>query len=187
MRDGRRGAMAWIALAMLATGGLAPQLAPADTAPLASSVKAAFLYKFLSYIELPPTAFAQPDSPIVIGVAGADDVYEELARVVQGRSVGSRALAVRRLAEGASPAAVQLLFVGAAIDLARSPLVRRAHELHVPLVTDAPDGLAEGGLINFVMVQSRVRFEVSLEAAERDAVKVSSRVLSVAQRVVGPR
>ena len=73
------------------------------------------------------------------------------------------------------------------MDRDREDACPEAHELHVPLVTDAPDGLAEGGLINFVMVQSRVRFEVSLEAAERDAVKVSSRVLSVAQRVVGPR
>ena len=53
-------------------------------------------------------------------------------------------------------------------------------------VTDAPTGLADGGALNFVPVQGRVRFEASLPAAERAGLRLSSRLLAVAERVVTP-
>ncbi|MNC93025.1 hypothetical protein D3C83_95650 [compost metagenome] len=44
--------------------------------------------------------------------------------------------------------------------------------------------LEHGGAINFVIADNRVSFEVSLEAAERGGHRISSRMLSVARRVV---
>src|SRR5688500_4442806 len=61
----------------------APVIAAEDAA-LERTVKAAFVYKFLSYVEWPAGSFARPDSPIVIGVYGADDIAAELAQVVPG-------------------------------------------------------------------------------------------------------
>jgi len=155
---------------------------PIDKPPAA--VKAAFLYKFLTYVELPPATFAQPDSPIVIAVAGADDVYRELQQVVRERSVGGRPVIAKRLVEGDLPAGVHLLFIGNRSDPKRSALVQAARDRPLLLVTDSPNGLAAGSAINFVMVRDRVRFEVSLPAAEQATVKISSRILGVAERVV---
>jgi len=55
------------------------------------------------------------------------------------------------------------------------------------VVTDFADALARGSVINFVVVDDRVRFEVSLDAAERSRLKLSSRMLSVALKVLPAR
>ncbi len=178
----------WMVFAGAWAGNVRAQNAPtALTSPTASGVKAAFLYKFLNYVELPATLFAQADSPLVIGVVGADDVHAELAQILPGRSVNQRPLHSRRLVDAQGVPEVHLLYLGPQTELARSPFVSAAKSAHVLLVTDAPDGLSAGAMINFVMVGPRVRFEVSLDTAERASIKISSRVLGVAERVVSAR
>jgi hypothetical protein len=148
------------------------------TAELERSVKAAFLYKFLGYMEFP----ADPGPVLVVGVLGADDVAAELARITGGRSVGNRSISVRKLGEGDSLAGLHLLFVGA--DAGQPVAALRAAEKNGTVtVTEQDDGLQHGSVINFRLVEDRVRFEVSLPAAERCNVRLSSRLLSVAFHV----
>jgi len=50
-------------------------------------------------------------------------------------------------------------------------------------VTEVDGALSQGSVINFTLVDRRVRFEISLEAAEKHNLKLSSRLLAVAQQV----
>ena len=149
-----------------------------------ASVKAAFLYKFAGYIEWPANAFAVPDAPLVIGVTGSEEVAAELERLVPGRSVNNRPVVVRRLREGEPPKGAHILFVGRGEPNLRA-VVRAAQQNAALVVTEGERGLEAGGSINFVLVDDRVGFEVSLEAAERGGHRISSRMLAVARRVIG--
>lgn len=142
------------------------------------SVKAAFLYKFLGYMEFP----ADPGPSLVVGVLGADDVAAELAQITNGRNVGSRGVTVRKVAEGEPLTGLALLFVGAEATLP-AEVLRAAEKNGTVTVTERDDGLQIGSVINFRLVGERVRFEVSLPAAERCNVRLSSRLLSVAYHV----
>jgi hypothetical protein len=173
------------AAAMCAEHGLeAPARADnAATSPaLERRVKAAFLYKFLGYAEFPPGAFADPASPVTIGVIGADDLAAELARIVSGRTVNNRTIAVRALRESELGTPVHLLFIGGA-DPARVGRMVRAAGNAMLVVTECDGGLQQGSAINFRIVDERVRFDVALDAAERNGIKLSSRLLTVANRV----
>ena len=154
---------------------------------LERSVKAAFLYKFLGYIEWPPTAFSRPDSPFVIGVVGADTVASELAQIASGRSVNNRPVAVRRVTEKDSLSGIHMLFIGRGAASRQPQLLAAAQQNSIVTVTETEDALAHGSVINFRLADGRVRFEVSLAAAERSDLKLSSRMLSVASAVQGPR
>lgn len=147
---------------------------------LEHEVKAAYLYRFLSFVEWPATSFERPDSPIVIGVLGAEDVLQELAAIVPGRVAQGRPVAVRRVTDAAAAGGVHLLYIGRgqAPQLARLPLVRGQL-----VVTDWTDALDQGAVVNFVRQEGRVRFEVAMEAAARRDVKISSRMLAVASSV----
>jgi len=153
-------------------------------------VKAAFLYKFLGYADFPAAAFADGGSPLTIGVVGSDEMAAELARVVAGRQVRGRPIVVRTLREN-EPAPVHLLFV-AGTDNARAARVLRAAGVApatgpsaaLLTVTECDLGLQSGSVINFRIIEERVRFDVSLDSAERNNVKLSSRLLTVANRVV---
>jgi len=47
-------------------------------------VKAGFLFNFAKYVEWPADAFDKPDSPISIGIVGADPFGEDLDRALRG-------------------------------------------------------------------------------------------------------
>ena len=145
-------------------------------------VKAAFLYKFLGYAEFPASAFADPVGPLTIAVAGSEDMAAELARLAAGRVIAGRPIAVRRVAEHDAPSSVHLLFV-AGQDAERAGRVMRALPGAFLTVTECEGGLRHGSVINFRIVDERVRFDVSLDAAEKKNVKLSSRLLTVANRV----
>lgn len=163
------------------------QPAGAAGAPVAATeerVEAAYLHKFLNYAEWPPAAFAQPDSPYVIGVAGDDAVADELARIAAGRSVNNRGVIVKRLLPSDTVNDLHLLFVGRGERARQAQWLRQARGRAILTVTAADGALEQGSIINFRTVDDRVRFEVSVDAAEQAGIRLNSRLFSVATNVV---
>jgi len=148
--------------------------------PQEHEVKAAFLYKFLSFVEWPAQSFARAGAPLVIGVVGADDVHFALQEIVPGRSAQGRPLELRKLKDGERPAGVHMLFVGRA---AAASLPKLPAQPGLLVVSETEGALEQGAMINFLRVEDRVRFEVAPEAAERRGLRISSRMLAVAQQV----
>jgi hypothetical protein len=157
---------------------------PGRTLP--QRIKAAFLYKFAAYVEWPGNAFAGSDSPIVIGVSGAEAIARELEQVVVGRSVGARPLQVRRLRRGEmANDCCHILFVGDGDEKGRAiELLERAEGHPVLTVTDSGRDQPKGSVINFLAVEDKVRFDISREAAERNGLQLRSQLLGVARQVV---
>jgi hypothetical protein len=147
---------------------------------LEHEIKAAFVFKFLSFVEWPAQAFARPETPIAIGVLGADEVYSELQEIVPGRVVQGRPVTVRRVREGESVSGLHVLYVGRGGGAA---LARLGQPRHLLTITEWDGALDQGGIINFVRSEGRVRFEVALDTAERRGLHISSRMLAVAQNV----
>lgn len=170
------------ATAMLAVPVVFAQAAAGSARSLERSVKAAFLFKFLGYTEFPAAAFSDPAAPVVIGVVDADDMAAELSRIVSGRTVGTRPIAVRPMKDGDSAAGVHLLFLSSSAT-GSAARISRAAQQPLLLVTESDSGMAQGSVINFRIVDQRVRFDVSLEAADKYHVKLSSRLLTVAHQV----
>lgn len=177
----RRRLLAIAALGLAGVTGRAS--AESVNAPLERSVKAAFLFKFLAYTDFPASAFADAAAPVTIGVAGADQMAAELTRIVAGRTVHNRPIVVRTVRESDTPTAVHLLFVGGADPGRLQKILKSIQPAPMLVVTDTELGLQHGSVINFKIVEERVRFDVSLEAADKNNVKLSSRLLTVANHV----
>jgi hypothetical protein len=162
--------------------GLPAHAIVVDVAPaLERRVKAAFLYKFLGYADFPAGSFADATTPVSIGVVGADDMAAELTRIAAGRLVAGRMITVRALREQDLAQPLHVLFVAGQDDARAARLLRAANAQLT--VTECEGGLRSGSVINFTIVDDRVRFDVSLGAAEKNNVKLSSRLLTVANRV----
>jgi hypothetical protein len=148
--------------------------------PSAAVVKAAFVLKFLNYVEWPAQAFGSAEAPYVIAVGGDDAVEAELQRQAAGHTFNGRAVAIRHLG-AEQPAALQVLYVGAHAERARAAaLLRNERGAAVLLVSDADGALDQGSMINFRMVDDRVRFEVALDPVRHAGLQLNSRLLSVA-------
>jgi hypothetical protein len=173
----------WLGAAGL---GLAAPAAAAGPAIVASEerVEAAYLHKFLNYAEWPPAAFPQADTPYVIGIAGDDAVADELARIAAGRSVNNRGVIVKRLLPGDTVNGLHMLFVGRGERAHLAQWLRQSKGRPVLTVSAADGALEQGSVINFRVVDDRVRFEVSVDAAEQGGIHLNSRLFSVATNVV---
>lgn len=148
-----------------------------------TSIKAEFIYQFLSYVEWPEGKLAQ-ETPITIGVLGAEQIARELRQIAAEHTVDGHPVQVKVLTRNTPLDGVHVLFIGAAAAKTQSDLASKALAGSVVTVTENNDTTPEGCVINLVMVEGRVRFDVSLPAAQRAGVKLSSRLLSVARVVV---
>jgi len=185
--DVERRAMARLLLAcafVVAAGLASPRPAQADAQADEYHVKAAFLYKFGGYVEWPARSFTRADSPVAIGVMGADALADELAQIVSGRNVNGRPVLVRKLRPGDPIAGLHVLFIGR-VDRGRlAEILAAARGQALLTVTESEEGLELGSMINFVVVENKVRFDVSPPPSESDNVKISARLLGVARKVV---
>jgi hypothetical protein len=170
---------------LVALGGMQAARAEAEdgSEALERQVKAAFLYKFAGYVEWPEANLPRPDTPITIGVLGADTLAAELSRLVAGRTVNNRAITAKRLKPGDSLAGINVLFIGKEETARLSQLLPVTRPRAILTVTESEGALAHGSVINFTLVERRVRFEISLDSAEKSGLKLSSRLLTVAQQV----
>lgn len=147
-------------------------------------VKAAYLYQFGGFVEWPPQAFSGPDGAFTIGLIGAEAMAAELEQIVATRQVQGRQVVVRRLRAGEPLKGLQVLFVGGPEAERLPEILSVARGAPLLVVTETADALSQGSTINFVAVDNRVRFDVALPQAQRRRLRISSRLLGVARRVV---
>ena len=153
--------------------------------PLEYRIKAAFVCKFLGYVEWPPLAFAAADSPIVISVLASDAIIDEVSRTAAGLSVDGRALTVRKFQRGESLAGTHLVYIAATDEARLAESIAALKSLPILVVTEATRGLPSGSMINFVVVDDKVRFDIAPHVAEASRLKISARLLGVARSVIG--
>jgi len=169
--------MLWGTLLLLA---MATALAgPAD--PKDYEVKAAFLYNFTKFVEWPPHTFKNQEEPVVVGVLGAPQCATALEQLVKDRKVNGRAIVVRRIDTAEDAKSAQLLFVGSSEEEHFARLLPSLAGAPVLTVGESQAFKELGGAINFVVDDSKVRFEINALAAERVGVKISAQLLKLAR------
>jgi hypothetical protein len=183
----KRGAGRWlrnraIPLFLAVGSGLAPRLFCQETnGPLEYQVKAAFLLNFTKFIEWPPAAFRQQDSPVSICILGVDPFGGVLDQMLSGEVVNGRKVVAQRIRSAPAPQVCQALFVGRP----GKDLGKMLPELGPGVLTvgEGEGFIRDGGMIAFVIENRRVRFEINQAIAENAGLKLSSKLLSVAKPI----
>ena len=143
-------------------------------------VKAAFLLNFARYVEWPENAFASTNSPIVIGVLGQDRLGRNLDLTVEGKTVEKRPVHVKRGRRVDDLNGCHVVFVCASErDRLRTTLVQLQTK-PVLTVSDMDGFATDGGMILLKKKQGMMRFDINREAAEKAGLKISSKLLKLA-------
>jgi hypothetical protein len=158
---------------------------PARSADLyqETAVKAAFLYRFTGYVEWPRDNVKSHF--FTIAVLGSNRVSSELQRVLEGRTIKDRQARVKLVRSASQALDSQVLYVGSEFDGDLFAVTRALEGKPILVVTDDSHGLDVGATISFVLIDRRVRFDVSLPAAQEAGLKISSELLGVAASVRG--
>ena len=157
--------------------------AHAEGTLLERQVKAAYLYKFAGFVEWPEGSFARPDSPLVIGVMAADALAEQLEQIVAGHAVNGHPLLVKKLRKGEALVNMHMLFLGALDKAALQEVMAVSRDQPLLTVSDSQEVYAMGCIINFVVADERLRFEVALRPAAGARLRISARMLAAAYKV----
>jgi len=155
--------------------------AAGQDAVLSNKVRSAFLLNFARFVDWPASSFASGDTPFTFCVSGKalPDVLETTFRA---ETVNGRSIQLRRISEAANVKGCHLLYVTGPQTPA---MLRAASGGHVLTVGETADFLKQGGVIRFIEIANRVRFEINRGAADRAGLRVSSRLLRLAAVVEG--
>lgn len=165
-------------------GPVAAEADPADDFTTAA-VKAAFIYNFAKFTTWPAGRLRSPSEPIRLCVQGGDLDRRALSPLEEKR-IGERQVHIEVLPPGGPIDGCHIFF---ASGFASEPLLRDAltvAQRHaVLMVSDLPDFAALGGHIGLMEDRNRLRFQVNLHSVVQTGVRLSSKLLQLAE-IVGP-
>lgn len=154
--------------------------------PSEYQVKAAFLYNFTKFVEWPPARFETDHSPIVIAILGHDPIGPELTGIVRHRIVNGRPIVVQAITRAPAPGTpfppIHILFVPSGEDALFRSSASAFSRQGILTVGESPGFTDEGGMINFVLIDDKVRFEIDRAHADSAGVKISAQLLKLARR-----
>ena len=140
-------------------------------------IKAAFLYKFASFIQWPAAAQGIAPAgaaPICIGVLGADRFGSSLDQVVRGKQVGGREFAVERFQSASQVQHCEIVFISGSEQSRMSEILTLLRGKPVLTVSEVAGFCERGGLVNLRVADSAVRFEINVTAGEHAGLHFSS-------------
>lgn len=185
MKTGKIYRVSWISAGFLAgmlffCGGAAVY---AETVLSEYQVKALFLLKFVKYVDWPVEAMPSATSPIVIGILGQDMISDPLRRAARGKNINGRDIVIRNLSAGEDLSACTVLFVSSSENSRMGEILGKIDSVPVLTVGENESFLQKGGIINFTLKDGKINLAISLKAAQKVKLQISSKLLSVAETV----
>lgn len=177
-------------------------MAQADTAQSREyQIKAAFLYNFIKFVDWPEEKTADSNEPITIGIIGKDpfgDAFEPIKnKPVKGKKVIVRRFKsleeLKKSGEGNKSdkhpqieaiRKCHLLFICRSDKNNLEEIIDLVKDYSILTVADTQGFLEANGIINFVMEEKKVSFEVNVTAAKRAKLKIRSQLLRLATRIL---
>ena len=145
-------------------------------------IKAAILYNFAKFATWPEAAFSSDSAPLRLCVIG-DDPFGPALNSLAGKTVRKRALVTSHIADVENAAPCHILFVSDSETERLDTILDEVATLPILTVADINRFGNSGGIITLKAVDKRSRIEVNIAAAEQAGLRLSSKLLRLADTV----
>lgn len=152
--------------------------------PTDYQVKAIYLYNFGKFVQW-PAGVSDKDTDFTVCILGQDPFGAALDAALAGAAIGGKPVTAKRISSLDVSAHCRILFLGSTEANRLRKIMEALDKEAVLTVSDIPEFSRHGGMIEFVTEESRVRFEVNLDAAQQAGLTLSSELLKVATTVRG--
>lgn len=152
--------------------------------PSQYDVEAVYLYQFGKFVQWPAKTESPADA-FPICVIGRDPFGAALDNTVAGESIGNLPLKPERVDNVADARHCRILFISPSEDARIGDILDGLQNAPVLTVSDASDFAMRGGMIQFVIQDDRVRFEINVGPAQKAGLSLSSQLLKVAAAIRG--
>lgn len=151
------------------------------------AVKTAILFNFIRFVDWPVSEVPDPAARRIIATIGHDSLQEKIVNLVATAGVDSRisVLELESLDQLAgSLDGIQVLYVARSARKFTPRILQLLKGRSVLTVCDDEEFVHHGGMMNFVRKESRIRFDINLDEAERGHLKMSSKLFDLARLIV---
>lgn len=148
--------------------------------PMDHRVKAAFLCKFIKYMDWPSSTIVRNEGEFIIGVFGDSPIAGNLFSIMPKEIAGWK-LKIIKIDDIKEVLDTHMLFLSSSEQGQFPKIIDLLNDLSVLTVSDNDYFLEMGGIVNLFTMNKMVRFEISLEAAKAADIKISSKLLRLAK------
>jgi hypothetical protein len=181
--QGRSSRWRRLTLLLLVTGCLATPAWSSPATVKEYDVKAAFLRHFPEFVEWPASAFPDDATPITIGVYGQDVFGDALDRAIETATVKNRKFAIKRSRRIEDLKTCHIVFISKQEAAQATTVLAGLKGASILTVGESEGFAVNGGVVNFILVGNKVRFEINPDAAQRAGLKISSQLLQLGKLV----
>jgi hypothetical protein len=168
--------MFFVSLASFVTSGETDD-AIFDEKDTSAMIKASYIYNFAKLIDWPAS---EKKGNFIIGIMGEASMYQQLVNKYNGKSIGSQPIEIRKISNTLNFTTCHVLFVDQDFSNHLEDIKSKIQNSSTLLVTHDKGALARGAAINFVVVDSNLKFEMSVSNAEGHNLFVGSTLKSLA-------
>lgn len=158
--------------------------APAPSGATEDQLKAAYLSNFPLFVEWPESAFRTPSSPVELCLLGRHPLQDELDALAPAKTAKGRPLMVRRIVDREALSGCHLVFIPASEDTYLASILASIQGTPVLTVGETESFGKRGGMVVLSVRKNHLRFGVNLGAVERTELKISSKLLRLADVVM---
>lgn len=151
-----------------------------DTGPTEYQIKAAFLYNFVKFVEWPTQAYSSATSPTVIGVLGKNVFGGELEKAIRDKFISHRPLQFKAFDSVEEVTNCHVLFINASERSHLPQILAALRGRSILTVGESARFIQDGGMVNFVIVNRRMCFQINNQAARQAGLILSSDLLNLA-------
>jgi len=195
--------LTFLALALLVVP-IVPK-ARAEAAPnKEQQINAAFIYNFIKFVDWPEEKIADSNEPIIIGIIGSKDFVKAVEPLIR-KKIKNRNISIKyfedyeklkksqddddrqwnQKMEALKTCHVLMFCICDSVRIKDlSQIIKALKGSPVLTVGETAGFLESGGIINFLMEDKKVRFEINITGAKKSKLKISSKLLRLAKRVV---
>ena len=150
--------------------------------PSEYEVKAAYLYQFTKFIEWPADASGNAGPTMSVCILGKSPFGGAISSIA-GMKVRNRFVVVSGINRVEERKECDILFVCASERSRLNQILSSTASHPVLTISDIKHFASAGGMIGFVSVGEKVRFEINQQAMQRSNLRVSAKLLKLATEV----
>jgi hypothetical protein len=148
-------------------------------------IKAAYLLQFSNFVEWLDSDSANLHAPMRVCFVGQDPLSSALARMIADHPSNGPSLVLRSVRHGEPIDDCHILYISRSEGKYIPQILDSVRNASVLTVGETEQFAAEGGMIQLVVEENRIKFKINPSAASKARIRISSRLLLLAQ-IVGP-
>ncbi len=157
--------------------------ATADEVSREYSIKAAFIYNFTKFIVWPQKDSISDVEFFNVCILG-DKSLSSAARTIQGKLVHGSILQIKNIENVGENGTCEIMFIAIANTERLQQALEYIKGMSVLSVGDTSDFVNNGGIIGLFVENNKVKFNINQIAANDNGLKINSRLLELAIRVI---